>query len=100
MNPHTLTLLTSVYLAVVSSFAAAAPPEGETVLTSGGQSDAWTNRRYQPAHLWAYRPLRRPILPGRAKHPVDSFIQSRWPRRLSPAPPATRRTLIRRLSFD
>ena len=100
MNPHTLTLLTSVYLAVVSSFAAAAPPEGETVLTSGGQSDAWTNRRYQPAHLWAYRPLRRPSLPGRAKHPVDSFIQSRWPRRLSPAPPATRRTLIRRLSFD
>ena len=100
MPLHTLPLLASVYLVAVSSFAAAAPTDGETVRTSGGQTEAWNNRRYDPAHLWSYRPLQRPPLPRKTEHPVDSFIRLRWPRRLSPAPPATRRTLIRRLSFD
>jgi hypothetical protein len=47
--------------------------EGIIVSTSRGLSDAWTNRRYQSKHLWAYRPLNVEAVPASA-HPVDWFI--------------------------
>ncbi|MCB1091946.1 MAG: hypothetical protein KDL87_10465, partial [Verrucomicrobiae bacterium] len=34
--------------------------EGIIVATSGGLSDDWTYRRYQPEDLWAFRPVVRP----------------------------------------
>src|SRR5262245_6829826 len=55
---------------------------------------------------WAYRPLVRPAVPAVQDrdgllNPIDAFIQARLEAaRLSPAPPAERRLLIRRLSFD
>ena len=61
-----------------------AGPEGVEVATSGGQSDSWTHRKYQPADVWAYRPLRRQAIPQQgldpadAAHPVDAFIRSRF----------------------
>jgi mono/diheme cytochrome c family protein len=55
---------------------------------------------------WAYRPLVRPTVPevqdrSRVRNPIDRFVQARLEAAgLAPAPPAERRALIRRLSFD
>ena len=55
---------------------------------------------------WAYLPPTRPTLPAtHAQSPltneIDRFIQARLAReQLQPAPPADRRVLVRRLSFD
>ena len=100
MSHHVLTLVVSACLGMLACLQAAEPADGETVRTSGGQSDEWTNRRYKPSDLWAYRPLRRPTPPATASHPIDAFILSRHPRGLTTAAPADRATLIRRLTFD
>ncbi len=78
--------------------------EGVTVKTSGGLSDQWTKRKYKPEDLWAFQPIRRDFseqLTGPNDNPIDVFID----RKLSDygidaAPPADRRTLIRRATFD
>jgi hypothetical protein len=55
---------------------------------------------------WAYRPLTRPQPPAVRNQawpqgPIDRFVLARLEAaHLAPAPPATRRTLIRRLAFD
>ena len=72
---------------------------GETVVTSGGLSDAWTNRRYETAHLWAYRPLVVETVPDGA-HPVDWFVDRKLKSfNLAAAPGAKPRELVRRMSF-
>ena len=82
--------------------------EGVPVVTSGGRSADWTNRRYQPEALWAYQPLAHPNVPqdvldpAAIKNPIDAFIQSRQKSKkltqLSPA--ADRETLIRRATIS
>jgi hypothetical protein len=58
-----------------------------------------------PAH-WAYRALTRPPLPvskgqGWARTPIDLFILEKLAeRKLTPAPEADRRTLLRRVAID
>jgi len=86
--------------------------DGVLVRTSGGLSDEWTWRRYQPANLWAYQPLRSFDLPdppaatsaGAAlavENPIDVLIGKRLAADgIEPAPLADRRTLIRRATFD
>lgn len=50
---------------------------------------------------WAYQPVRSPAAPAGAAHPVDAFIRERLQREgLTPAQPADKRTLIRRVSLD
>ncbi|MFM8893038.1 MAG: DUF1549 domain-containing protein, partial [Planctomycetia bacterium] len=52
---------------------------------------------------WSLQPIRRPEVPAAAAgtHPIDAFIgRSLAEKGLTPSPPADRRTLIRRLSFD
>ncbi|MEZ6056740.1 MAG: PSD1 and planctomycete cytochrome C domain-containing protein [Planctomycetaceae bacterium] len=75
--------------------------DGMLVATSGGLSDAWTYRRYQPADLWAFQPVKKPELPSSVPNAIDHFHKSKL--QLSgnePAPTADPRTLIRRASFD
>jgi mono/diheme cytochrome c family protein len=76
--------------------------DGVTVRTSGGLSPDWDARRYDPAALWAYRPVVMPAVPAApaGTHPIDAFLAARLPRGLAPAPPADRRTLLRRVTFD
>jgi mono/diheme cytochrome c family protein len=79
--------------------------DGVRVATSGGLSSEWTNRRYKPADLWAYRPLHAPAVPVApgvsGVNPIDAFLdQARARLGLQSAPPADRRTLIRRATFD
>jgi len=76
---------------------------GVTVATSGGLSEEWTNRKYRPEDLWAYRPIRRITVPRIAgtPHPIDAFIRRKLAEKgLKPAPRADRRTLIRRVTLD
>ncbi|MFG0335538.1 MAG: PSD1 and planctomycete cytochrome C domain-containing protein [Maioricimonas sp. JB049] len=78
---------------------------GVTVATSGGLSESWTNRRYDPTDLWAYQPVQRPKVPAEfgngSANPIDAFINRKLAEQnLSPLPEADRRTLIRRATFD
>jgi mono/diheme cytochrome c family protein len=50
--------------------------DGVLVRTSGGQSDEWTDRRYQPEDLWAFRSLQAVSVPD-GQHPVDHLIRKR-----------------------
>lgn len=77
--------------------------DGVLVKTSGGLDDAWTYRRYKPADLWAFRPVREVHAPQVAgvSHPIDAFIRKRLnAAKLQPAKRADKRTLIRRATFD
>lgn len=78
---------------------------GIQIATSGGLSDDWTNRRYQPADVWAYQPLRRITPPaaavGWSPHPIDRFIRRKLKSAgIAPADRASSAQLIRRLTFD
>jgi mono/diheme cytochrome c family protein len=73
--------------------------EGEKVATSKALSEDWQNRRYDPAHLWAYRPLNVEDVPD-GVHPIDFFIDRKLEEiGLEPAPVAAPRELARRMSF-
>lgn len=74
--------------------------EGVIVPTSGGLNENWTDRRYQPAHLWAYRPIEVQSVPD-GVHPIDYFIDRKLSDAgLAAAPDADPRQLARRLCFD
>jgi hypothetical protein len=50
---------------------------------------------------WSLRPLARPTPPDAAAHPIDGFVRAGLTAKgLRPSPPADRRTLIRRVTFD
>jgi len=56
---------------------------------------------------WAYRPIRQPVVPrdgfdaSGVRNPIDAFVRRRLRQSgLTPARPADRRTLIRRVTFD
>jgi mono/diheme cytochrome c family protein/cytochrome c553 len=81
----------------IAELVQAAKPNGVTVKTSGGLAADWTNRTYQPEDLWAYQPLK----PAPGSTSVDRFINAKLDALgLTPAPPADRRTLVRRVTFD
>ncbi len=73
---------------------------GVQVQTSGGLSEDWTNRKYDPKNLWAYQPVKRPMTSMDSTNPIDVFINARMPNGLKSAPEADRLTLIRRATFD
>lgn len=71
--------------------------EGILVKTSGGLSDTWTYRRYDKSDVWAFQPLRKTY----QFDSVDGFIDARLQEaKLSKAPQAAPRDLIRRVTFD
>src|SRR5437870_12468448 len=83
-------------LAAVSCFCAIAAGTGETYSAA--------ERRH-----WAFQPRAHPAIPSFSSptdrrwvhNPVDAFILARLRKEgLKPAPPASRRTLIRRVYFD
>ncbi len=56
---------------------------------------------------WAYQPLRKPAVPAvansklPARNPIDAFVLARLQKAgLAPSPPADRRTLLRRVTYD
>jgi mono/diheme cytochrome c family protein len=88
-----------------------AAEDGLPVKTSGGLSPEWTNRKYKPAGLWAYQPVRKPELQtlqssrngskrSNRSSPIDALLAARMPAGLPVAPLADRATLLRRATFD
>ncbi|WP_206028517.1 PSD1 and planctomycete cytochrome C domain-containing protein [Thalassoroseus pseudoceratinae] len=77
---------------------------GIIVDTSGGLSNDWTYRRYQPQDIWAFQPVRKfdhQNFTKDGQNPIDFFIDRKLHEAgLSAAPQADPRTLIRRLTFD
>ena len=74
---------------------------GVLVKTSGGLTEEWTNRYYQPEDLWAFQPMRRPALPSNDLYPIDAFIQQKLAQSgVTPASKGDKLTLIRRATFD
>ena len=75
--------------------------DGLLIRTSGGLSDDWTWRRYQPADAWAFLPLKKIAPPVGKGNPIDRFIQARLDKAgLKPAPWGNALTLIRRATYD
>jgi hypothetical protein len=82
-------------------------PHGPEVATAKTPAKKAGGIDYEAARShWAYRPIRRPAVPAVKdaawlSSPVDSFVLSRLEAAgLSPAPPADRRTLLRRVYVD
>ena len=73
--------------------------DGITVKTSGGLDGDWTNRKYDPAGLWAYQPVAE-VRVDQERNPIDVLIAETLPDGLTVAPRTDRRTLIRRAKFD
>ncbi len=105
---------------------------GLSVTTSGGTSDEWTYRRYQPEDVWAFQPVQAltdneqellleelgwvpdhasvtsshdaqltSINERKASRVIDALIHREMrSARLSPVPPASPLTLIRRATLD
>ena len=70
--------------------------DGITVKVKGALTPEWANRRYTPESLWAYQPVRKPVIRiTKNEHPVDALLAVK-----EPAPEADVRTLIRRATFD
>ena len=74
--------------------------EGVIMKHSGGQADSWTYRRYKPEDLWAFQPVKKPVVRG-SENPIDYFIEAKLKQAgFEMAPQAGPLTLIRRASFD
>jgi len=75
--------------------------DGLIIRTSGGLSEDWTWRRYQPADVWAFLPLKKTEPPEGRGNPIDRFIQAGLTKAgLKPAPWGDALTLIRRAAYD
>ena len=75
--------------------------DGIVVKTSGGLGGDWTNRRYKPENLWAYRPLGIADFGLRiGESPIDVLVAKHLPKGVTPAPRAEAKTLIRRITYD
>ncbi len=77
--------------------------DGIRVATSGGRSPEWTDRKYKPEDLWAYRPVSRPTTPAPDGHnAIDAFLRAKLRDKGvgQTAAPADRVTLVRRVTLD
>ncbi len=74
--------------------------EGAVWADSPGVAKVESQQSAANSH-WSFQPLRQPVVPGDAKHPIDAFILAKLREHgLSSSARADRRTLIRRLSYD
>ncbi len=61
----------------------------------------WISEGAKWGKHWAFDPVKRPPVPAGAKHPIDAFVNRKLTEAgLKPNPPASRETLVRRLSLD
>ncbi|HBN74356.1 MAG TPA: hypothetical protein DD473_00755, partial [Planctomycetaceae bacterium] len=79
--------------------------DGLIVRTSGGTSDEWTNRRYQPDELWAFIlvPPKTQLVSAdiQSDEVIDHFVNQKLSEvNLKPASQASPQTLIQRATFD
>lgn len=93
-------------IAALSVWVKGGAPWPESVPTVG--ADPTTSYTLSPAQkrFWSFQPVTRPVPPpvknaAWVRTPIDRFVLARLEARgLAPAPPADKRTLIRRATFD
>ncbi|MCA8985151.1 MAG: DUF1553 domain-containing protein [Planctomycetaceae bacterium] len=83
------------------------PPEQEALTDREiGLLEEWIRQGAEFSRHWAFEPVPvvavpEAIAPGASDNPIDRFIEaSLHKQKLTPSPPADRRTLIRRVTFD
>ncbi|MEM6979716.1 MAG: DUF1549 domain-containing protein [Planctomycetota bacterium] len=75
--------------------------DGIVMVTSGGLSSDWTQRRYDPEGMWAYQQVVAPEIDETSDDlAIDHLIKTALPSGLPLAPRADRATLLRRATFD
>jgi mono/diheme cytochrome c family protein len=75
--------------------------DGITVKTAGGLDVNWSQRKYKPSGLWAYRPVRKPDVPvDNPSQAIDWLVRQRLPAGVVQAPAADAIAFIRRATFD
>lgn len=100
-----------LFRAVAGSSEIKMPPGKETLSASeietlrnwikGGASWTAATRGAQEPSWWSFRKPQRPTIPPGAAHPIDAFVsRTLSAKKLTPAPRADRRTLIRRAWYD
>jgi hypothetical protein len=63
-------------------------------------NEEWQAKLAKRRSHWAWQPVRKPIVPKLAEHPVDSFLMAKMQEKgLEPAAPASPTALLRRLKF-
>ncbi len=111
MMPPTGERLTLHEIALLKAWidAGANWPEGEREKGRGGEGEKRGRGEAATDRLqhWAWQPLRQPVVPpsqkpkAKSQKPIDRFIFAKLAEHnLQPSPPADRRTLIRRVSYD
>ena len=80
---------------------------GVGIIPCGPSAQAAPGQSFEAArHHWAYQPIATPVLPRvkaakRVQSPIDAFLLSRLEEKgLTFAPPADKRTLLRRVYYD
>lgn len=79
------------------------PPEKHLTLTAAQKQKikTWIEEGAVYSEHWSFVPPVKAAVPAISPHPVDAFVRARLQaEKLTPAPAADRRTLIRRLSLD
>lgn len=71
------------------------------VATSGGQTEAWTQRLYKSDDVWAFQPVTEPTVPpAPVRNPIDAFHRAKLAEAgIEPAVPAPELTLLRRVHY-
>ncbi|MBX3400332.1 MAG: DUF1549 domain-containing protein [Gemmataceae bacterium] len=79
----------------------AAWPDSKAVVAAPKVAAASREFTAEERSFWAFQPVRPQPVPATGSHPVDAFLLAKLKERnLSFAPPADKRTLIRRITFD
>ena len=71
------------------------------VATSGGQTEAWTQRLYKSDDVWAFQPVTEPTVPpAPVRNPIDAFHRAKLAEAgIEPAVPAPELALLRRVHY-
>lgn len=71
------------------------------VATSGGQTEAWTQRLYESEDVWAFQPVEDPTVPpAPVRNPIDAFHRAKLVEAgIEPAVRASELTLLRRVHY-
>ncbi|MDA7924848.1 PSD1 and planctomycete cytochrome C domain-containing protein [Mariniblastus sp.] len=77
---------------------------GKAILTSGGLSQDWDNRRYKAADVWAFEPIVKsevPVTGVEFETEIDAFVDSKIAKaNLTPTGIASPAVLVRRAYYD
>jgi hypothetical protein len=83
-----------------------APWPADKAPAAGGPKDTFDIAARAKAH-WSFQPVKRPVVPetrnpkSEIRNPIDAFLLAKLQEKgLTFAPPADKRTLVRRLTFD